>query len=295
MWGIKRITLLVCLYLATDGALASTLPTTKSAGGNVAMSTAAPSDTTAKAMDSTSQAKATTASASNNQMVDSAKNMFGTTSASTFDQTASSNNSLNASGAEGQWNDSMNGMGEFNASGDSNNFAGNESFPDAAESDIIDFVGEFEDVLTDLTDPMLRYRSEASGNKTLHLVSSDNMTVYLKLCVQAANTSAPVEVQLVDIVYSNDGDNDTITWQWEGKTIGEAITEPRTNWGQAWNIFRSTGPIGPVLSLPDGMHNFTLLLNTDVHGLELDNADFRTRNQDPTVNLLCEALLKHRE
>ena len=162
------------------------------------------------------------------------------------------------------------------------------------ENDTIEFVGEFEDVVTDLTDPLLRDRSQASGNKTLHLVSANNKAVYLKLCVKAVNTSKPVNIQLTDIVYSNDGDNDTITFQRDGVTLGQFMTTPKTNWGAEWNHFKSTGPIGPVISLLDGTHNFTLLIDTDVNGVELDNADFMSWNQERSVNLLCEAQLKKR-
>lgn len=153
-----------------------------------------------------------------------------------------------------------------------------------------DLVLEFENGLSSTQiDKYLIYRSEASGNMTIHLQDADaSKTFTAKLCVEGIG-SDPVVIQVTGVYYSNDGPPDTIFLTLDGNPLGQGSTEEFSNGGAEWNVFKSTGPIGGAVALTNGNHTLSMTTNADQWGVELDYMTIRAQNQNPEVELLCES------
>lgn len=156
-----------------------------------------------------------------------------------------------------------------------------------------DFSLEFENGLSpSQLDKYMIYRSEASGKKTLHLKDSDVYRSFsAKLCVEGMENDTDVVIQVIGLLYSNDGPSDEILFTLDGNSLGNVSTKEFYNGGEEWNVFKNTGPIGGAVALANGNHTLSMTALTDQWGAEFDSLIIRAQNQNPGVELLCDAEL----
>ena len=111
---------------------------------------------------------------------------------------------------------------------------------------------------------MRRPRSSASGNFSVHL--REGQSLVIDFCLREES-----RVRIRDIVYSNDGFEDSVFISIDRKQSGAFLSTLRENRGNGWNIFRSTGAITEIVTLRTGRH--TIFINatkTDSWGIEID-------------------------
>ncbi|XP_069125181.1 uncharacterized protein [Argopecten irradians] len=107
-------------------------------------------------------------------------------------------------------------------------------------------------------------RSRASGQYSVHLYQND--VAIGEFCLPGYR-----EVELINIMFSNDGPTDDIDISINRKHVGTAQTKMLIGAKSGWNDFRSTWSIGKPMTLPPGRH--TIMLNvtsSDQWGTELD-------------------------
>lgn len=108
-------------------------------------------------------------------------------------------------------------------------------------------------------------RSGASGNFTV--LFKDRDFVQIEFCLRAAS-----DVNVRNIVYSNDGPTDSIRTSIDDIHMGSFETSYFEGGGGGWNIFRSSGVQGNNLKLEVGRHLLLIeVLNSDRYGVEIDN------------------------
>ena len=80
------------------------------------------------------------------------------------------------------------------------------------------------------------------------------------------------EMQVADILYSNDGMSDKLSLFLNKTTIGEFITRADSRNGFLWNEFLSTGPVGNSVETREGVYNLTVnATSADEYGVEIDS------------------------
>ncbi|KAH3863173.1 hypothetical protein DPMN_026152 [Dreissena polymorpha] len=110
----------------------------------------------------------------------------------------------------------------------------------------------------------LRFREKADDQTTIWLFSGEELNIQFEL-------PSPAVVDIVDIRYSNDGDYDLISVSLDGKELGQFKTNAHYAWGDLWNAFESSGPVGGAQFLAAGQHEISLkVLDSDEYGLEVD-------------------------
>ena len=76
---------------------------------------------------------------------------------------------------------------------------------------------------------------------------------------------------LLVFFYSNDGDQDIISFFLDNDRFGEVTTHPKSGGGHLWNVIENSGLVGNTQTLVPGEHMLTIRAsNTDEHGVELD-------------------------
>jgi len=71
--------------------------------------------------------------------------------------------------------------------------------------------------------------------------------------------------------YSNDGDQDIISFFLDNDRFGEVTTHAKSGGGHLWNVIENSGLVGNTQTLVPGEHTLTIRAsNTDEHGVELD-------------------------
>ena len=119
---------------------------------------------------------------------------------------------------------------------------------------------------------------DGSHSGTVHSCSeaSGLQTVYLQRDGYVENTfltTGTCTVSVINVLYSNDGDSDTITLSIDGTTVGSFNTLAASDGGQLWNTFRSSGSVGNTLALNGTNHYLRLVATSaDQYGVELDKS-----------------------
>jgi hypothetical protein len=107
-------------------------------------------------------------------------------------------------------------------------------------------------------------RSEASGRNAVHLLQGQYLEY--KFCLLKTTT-----VQVSNIRFSNDGPHDEYLVEMDGNIVGEYLTGTQTGSGNAWNNYRSSGPVGKGVLLEAGNHKLKLkVAMSDQWGAEVD-------------------------
>lgn len=110
----------------------------------------------------------------------------------------------------------------------------------------------------------LKWRQNAEDQATIWLFGGEQLKIHFDIASDAT-------VEVVDVRYSNDGDFDDIALYLDGQRLGDFKTQTHYAWGNLWNIFRSSGPIGIPQYLRAGEHTITLSVeNSDEYGVEID-------------------------
>lgn len=132
------------------------------------------------------------------------------------------------------------------------------------------------------------FRSAASNGSTFHVTADDYERRFkATLCVQGSGDNK-VKIQVISLMYSNDGPSDTISLQVDGKNIGTAKTDEVYNGGNEWNVFKDSGPIGEAVTLDNGNHTLSMKVKSDQWGAEFDTITLRVHNQDPDARIICK-------
>jgi len=110
----------------------------------------------------------------------------------------------------------------------------------------------------------LKWRQNAEDQATIWLFAGEQLKIHFDIASDAT-------VDVLDVRYSNDGDFDDIAISLDGQRLGDFKTQTHYAWGNLWNIFRSSGPIGGHQYLRGGAHTITLSVeNSDIYGVEID-------------------------
>ncbi|XP_052818504.1 uncharacterized protein LOC128244544 [Mya arenaria] len=129
-------------------------------------------------------------------------------------------------------------------------------------------------------------RSTASGNSTVLL--KQGQFVEMEICV-----SKVTNMSIRNVVYSNDGNVDTVWVTIDGLHAQSFKTEYLSDNGNAWNKFKSTGPLQGKVNLYAGKHTIKFnATETDDWGVEIDNVvllidDNWLQYSDIVCNLYC--------
>ncbi|KAL3877023.1 hypothetical protein ACJMK2_034779 [Sinanodonta woodiana] len=107
------------------------------------------------------------------------------------------------------------------------------------------------------------YRKNASGAGSLHLYENDAMTI--RLC-----PDEPLIVSVENVSYSNDGMSDTLQLSENQNILGTFSTYQHSNWGEYWNNFLPSGPIGNFHVLAQQINLTLSVTHADCFGVELD-------------------------
>ncbi|KAL3877033.1 hypothetical protein ACJMK2_034789 [Sinanodonta woodiana] len=115
-------------------------------------------------------------------------------------------------------------------------------------------------------------RLNASGQATLKMYKGQ--TVSFEFCL---TTDTKLEVQ--NLWYSNDGKSDLITVTVDDTKLGEVLTQMQFKSGEAWNIFKPSGPLGSSVYLSEGKHKLKLRVKKgDKYGVEIDKIELFLQN-----------------
>lgn len=109
-------------------------------------------------------------------------------------------------------------------------------------------------------------RDTASNGHAVQMIASQTAMLKFDFCLDRES-----DIDVDNIYYSNDGDEDifTVLIDWEG--IGTFQTHLRSQGGSEWNNFESTGKIGGIRRLQPGRHSLILqLTQSDKFGVEID-------------------------
>ncbi|KAH3861908.1 hypothetical protein DPMN_024862 [Dreissena polymorpha] len=129
-------------------------------------------------------------------------------------------------------------------------------------------------------------RSAASGNSSVWFKTGQH--VQMEICLRVASF-----VSVRNVVYSNDGESDSIRATIDNQHMGTFQTGSLRESGNGWNIFRSSGPMEGKVRLEQGRHVIDIrAVSTDEWGVELDNIVFLIDDElltqeDLQCNLYC--------
>ncbi|KAL3877036.1 hypothetical protein ACJMK2_034792 [Sinanodonta woodiana] len=115
-------------------------------------------------------------------------------------------------------------------------------------------------------------RSNASGQTTLKMYN--RQTVSIEFCL-----TMDTETEVQNVWYSNDGESDLITVTVDNITLGEVLTQKEYKGGEAWDIFKPSGPFSSSVYLSGGKHLLILSVkNGDEYGVEIDKIELLLHN-----------------
>lgn len=113
-----------------------------------------------------------------------------------------------------------------------------------------------------------------TGDTVTRSAASNQHTVRLRqgqFIVNTFTTSGNCSIRFDNIVYTNDGDSDTIAASLDGRVVGRFSTISRTGGGNLWNVPRSSGRIGNAIQLGPGLHQTRIeAITTDRYEVEID-------------------------
>ena len=116
-----------------------------------------------------------------------------------------------------------------------------------------------------LQTPCIQFRSEASNEQTLHLSSNGQYASF------NISSFSRCFFHIIGLFYSNDGDQDKISFFLDNDRFGEVTTHAKSGGGHLWNVIENSGLVGNTQTLVPGEHTLTIRAsNTDEHGVELD-------------------------
>ncbi|KAK3579224.1 hypothetical protein CHS0354_033291 [Potamilus streckersoni] len=107
------------------------------------------------------------------------------------------------------------------------------------------------------------YRQNASGGGSLHLYEND--AIIIRLC-----PDQPMFVSIEKVSYSNDGMSDTLQLLENQNFLGRFSTYQHSNWGQYWDDFLSSGPLGEFNVQAQPINVTLFVTYADCFGVELD-------------------------
>lgn len=132
------------------------------------------------------------------------------------------------------------------------------------------------------TEGALRFRSNASEGQTRWLTGQT-----LNLLFSTAGGSHEVRVR-----YSNDnfGPSEQVRVRIDGQLVGSFLAEDTGDFGDGWNSFRTSPPLGPI-TLAAGQYTLTIdYTGGDDNGIEIDRVDLET---GPVSRLLEVGTVSH--
>lgn len=114
----------------------------------------------------------------------------------------------------------------------------------------------------------LKYRKNAEDLATIWLFKDEELHIYFHMANDAV-------IDVLDVRYSNDGGIDTIVLSLDDKQLGEFKTVQHFGWGDLWNMFESSGPLGGHQHIKAGEHKLTIsIIEGDKYGVEIDYIRF---------------------
>lgn len=114
----------------------------------------------------------------------------------------------------------------------------------------------------------LKHRNNAEDQATIWLFRNEELNIHFDM-------PKPAVIDVLDIRYSNDGGVDSIALSLDGMELGQFKTRVHFGWGDLWNMFESSGPIGGPHYLEAGEHKLTIsILDSDLYGVEIDYIRF---------------------
>ncbi|KAL3877143.1 hypothetical protein ACJMK2_034892 [Sinanodonta woodiana] len=133
----------------------------------------------------------------------------------------------------------------------------------------------------------LRTRDDASDKQTIWLHKGEELNIGFSLPKDGI-------VDVKDVRYSNDGGQDRIKVTLDDEELGDFWTHPGYGWGNAWNIFWSSGSIGEMVPVDAGKHMLSLKVDeADEYGVEIDYIRFEVYGSTPQELQQGQFICKH--
>ncbi|KAL3877025.1 hypothetical protein ACJMK2_034786 [Sinanodonta woodiana] len=124
------------------------------------------------------------------------------------------------------------------------------------------------------------YRQNASRGGSLHLYETD--AIIVKLC-----PDGPMTVSVENVSYSNDGTSDTLQVLENRNVLGTFTTYQQSNWGEYWNVFLSSGPLGIFYADAQPINLTLSVTYADCFGIELDKIVLKVNKSVDQSVFIC--------
>ena len=100
-------------------------------------------------------------------------------------------------------------------------------------------------------------------------------------------------MQVLDVLYSNDGRNETVAVVVDESLLGTFTSRGHSDWGRMWNVFLPSPTLARSLALPSGWHTLRVGVLLPSDGLELDSVHVWFSDESLTRAMLdCLLLCK---
>lgn len=108
-------------------------------------------------------------------------------------------------------------------------------------------------------------RSAASNGKTVRFENEEQFVFWNFVTHSSCN------IDILNVIYTNDGQSDNITVFIDGNYVGDFQTVEHSRKGDLWNSLVPSGLIGSTTVLPKGNHTLNVSVSlVDVYGVEVD-------------------------
>ena len=130
---------------------------------------------------------------------------------------------------------------------------------------------EIENVFIKTEPGRISKRAGASGGHSVYMKQGDS--VEIKICPKEL-----VGINIDEVFYSNDGWFDQVDIHVDGQYVDSFWSDSNVGgYGNFWNIFKSSGKVGPKIMLSSGYHTIELyVVFADMWGIELDRIVLKT-------------------
>ena len=133
----------------------------------------------------------------------------------------------------------------------------------------LDFIAEFGD-----TNGEIMSRSAASYGHTVRFTRKGQFLYWVLV------TQSTCNIDILDVLYTNDGPSDNLTVYLDENFIGSFQTVEHSREGVYWNKIVESGLIGQTTVLQQGNHTLSIsVVTVDIYGVEIDKI---------TIGVLCD-------
>ena len=141
------------------------------------------------------------------------------------------------------------------------------------------------------------FRSNAKNDVTVLIKQGASVTLFFQMI---GNSTCQMQVE--NLRYSNDGGSDKVTItlnQANSIVLGSVTTREASSYGELWNEFQNTGPIGQRTDIKEGLYHLVITATVaDEYGVEIDSATLKISgcsNTTTTISVIKSGYIHYLE